>query len=103
MKYPYAVLGVSEKATSAEIRRAYLEQLKLYPPEKKPLKFQEIIDAYHLVENEVARAKLLVFGIPQTNSSVMKMSDMLTSDKTSTRRPGMEFWLKLVKMEPSND
>lgn len=103
MKYPYAVLGLSEDASQAEIRRAYLDQLKLFPPEKDQARFQEITDAWHLIENDLARAKLNVFGIPQRNPGDMKMSDLLSNDKAAMRRPGMAFWLKLLKQEPSHD
>ena len=103
MKYPYAILGVSENATQEEIRRAYLERLKEFPPEKDPSRFQEVTDAWHLVENEMARARLKVFGIPQNNFSDMKMRDILSSDKGALRRPGMAFWLKLLKQEPTDD
>ncbi len=103
MKYPYAILDVGENATQEEIRQAYLEKLKMFPPEKDQAKFQEITDAWHLVENEVARAKLKVFGIPQEVNHDLKMSDLFCSNAGEFKRPGMEFWLKLLKQEPSNE
>jgi curved DNA-binding protein CbpA len=103
MKYPYAVLGVGENAPQEEIRQAYLEKLKKFPPEKNQAKFQEVADAWHLVENELARAKLKIFGIPQEVTHDLKMSDLISADTGDLRRPGMEFWLKLLEQEPDND
>ena len=103
MKYPYAVLGVSENAPQEKIRQAYLEKLKEFPPEKDQAKFQEISDAWRLLENELARARLRVFGIPQELNHEIKMSDLLKDNKDALRRPGMEFWLQLLKREPGND
>lgn len=103
MKYPHGVLGVAEDASQEEIRRAYLEQLKAHPPEQDGKKFQEISDAYHLLKNDLDRAKLNIFGIPQNNPDTIKMSDILAEDCGEVRRPGMDFWLKLLKTECRND
>lgn len=103
MKYPYAILDVGENAPQEEIRQAYLEKLKMFPPEKNQAKFQEITDAWHLVESELARAKLKIFGIPQEVNRDLKPSDLFSSNVGELKRPGMEFWLKLLKQEPSND
>ena len=43
---PYALLGVGEKATEKEIRRAYLRQLKKHSPDRDPVGFQRIREAY---------------------------------------------------------
>ena len=67
MKYPYGLLGIGEDASGKEIRQAYLERLKAYPPEYCGEKFQELNDAYRLLENDLEKAKLNVFGIPQSN------------------------------------
>jgi len=34
MKTPYQILNLSSTATDAEIKQAYLEKVKAYPPEQ---------------------------------------------------------------------
>ena len=97
MKYPYGLLGIGEAASGKEIRQAYLERLKAYPPEYCGEKFQELNDAYRLLENDLEKAKLNVFGIPQSNPDGVTMSKVLADDEDSVCRPGMDFWLNLLK------
>lgn len=96
MKYPYAVLGVPENASSAEIRRAYLELLRKYPPEQAPEKFQEIRDAWQLVADDEARARLAVFGLQFHLKLAPKASDILPETDALPRRLGTAFWRQLL-------
>ena len=42
MKTPYELLAVTELATDVEIKQAYLQQVKLNPPERDQAKFQQL-------------------------------------------------------------
>jgi DnaJ-class molecular chaperone len=66
-KTPYDILGISETATSHEIRSAYLEKVRMSPPEKDPEAFQEIRKAYGLlIDGE--KKKELDFSLFKTES-----------------------------------
>ena len=39
---PYRVLEIDRRASEAEIKRAYFQLVRQFPPEKAPEKFQEI-------------------------------------------------------------
>ncbi len=58
---PYDILGISQTATSDEIRAAYLQKVRLSPPEKDARAFQQIRRAYGLLidgekKNELDRS-----------------------------------------------
>ena len=55
---PYDVLGVSESATADEIRSAYLQKVRLSPPEKDPRAFQQIRKAYGLLTDGEKKREL---------------------------------------------
>ena len=40
------ILGVAANASEDEIRRAYLEKVKQFPPDRSPEEFERIRDAY---------------------------------------------------------
>lgn len=104
MKYPYAILGVPENATQQEIRQAYLELLRKFPPEQAPDKFQELRDAWQLVADDVARARLAVFGLQFHPHPPPKPSSILPETSALPRRPGTAFWRKLLaNTEPTHD
>ena len=46
---PYDILGISQTSTSDEIRKAYLQKVRLSPPEKDAHTFQQVRRAYGLL------------------------------------------------------
>jgi DnaJ family protein A protein 2 len=57
---PYAVLGVDKNASSAQIKKAYMQLAKQYHPDKNPDgahadKFKEISAAYEILSNDEKR------------------------------------------------
>jgi len=58
---PYLVLGVQMDADDHTIRRAYLDAIKLAPPDVEPKRFQAITTAYEQIRNEVSRHQHALF------------------------------------------
>jgi curved DNA-binding protein CbpA len=58
---PYLILRVSPRASDAEIRRAYLEGIRKFPPEREPERFQAISRAYEQIRDERSRLNYLLF------------------------------------------
>jgi len=58
----YFVLNVSEDATDEEIRNSYLRLVKQYTPEKDPLRFQQVTEAYEALQNRRRRILGKIFG-----------------------------------------
>ncbi len=55
---PYMVLAVDETASDQEIRKAYLHQVRLSPPERDPEGFKRIRRAYTLLKDGAGRKQL---------------------------------------------
>ena len=58
---PYLILRVSPNASDAEIRRAYLEGIRKFPPERQPERFQAISHAYGQIRDETSRLQYRLF------------------------------------------
>lgn len=79
---PYLVLRVLPNASDAEIRRAYLDAIRKYPPERQPERFQAISHAYEQIRDEKNRLKYLLF------------------DRTSPGSTPFEVFLKFCAASP---
>lgn len=56
--YPYAVLGFdTEQVTDEQVRSAYIDGVRRYPPEHHPEAFQRIHHAFEQIETEQKRLK----------------------------------------------
>jgi curved DNA-binding protein CbpA len=58
---PYLILRVPASAGDAEIRRAYLEGIREFPPESSPDRFQALAHAYEQLRDEAARLNYRIF------------------------------------------
>jgi len=53
---PYQVLDLPRTATDAEIKKAYFDKVRLFPPEREPEAFKKIRAAYDALRTPEARA-----------------------------------------------
>ena len=58
---PYAVLGLSRSASPREVKRAYFELVRQYPPETNAETFKIIRSAYEKLQTDEARAETDLF------------------------------------------
>ena len=61
MKNPFSVLKVAETAADEDIRQAYLRQVRKYPPELAPERFQEIRAAFETIKTRRDRLHYQLF------------------------------------------
>jgi len=92
---PGVVLGVSEDADKEDIRRAYLNQIRAYPPDRHPEMFEKIRDAYELLLDPRKRTALFLRSIDPEASFV----SLLEGSVQKRRRVGPEPWLSLMKRD----
>jgi curved DNA-binding protein CbpA len=58
---PYAVLGLSRQASEADIKRAYFQLVRQFPPERQPEKFRAIRTAYEQLRDPEQRTRMDLF------------------------------------------
>jgi curved DNA-binding protein CbpA len=58
---PYDRLGIDTDANDETIRKAYLEAVKRFPPERFPERFTAISEAYQVLKDEESRLRYLLF------------------------------------------
>ena len=61
MKTPFDILDVSEDATDEVIKKAYLQKVRQYPPERAPEQFQNIRAAFEAIKTRHQRLKYQLF------------------------------------------
>jgi curved DNA-binding protein CbpA len=58
---PYLILQLDRRASDAEIKRAYFQLFRQYPPEREAEKFQQIRAAYEQLRTPQKRALVDLF------------------------------------------
>jgi curved DNA-binding protein CbpA len=58
---PYAVLGLERRATPGEIKRAYFDLVRQYPPETNPEAFKQIRAAYERLNSAESKNETDLF------------------------------------------
>ncbi|MBM4163524.1 MAG: J domain-containing protein [Lentisphaerae bacterium] len=100
MLYPYLTLDVPETATDEEVRRAYLQKIRIYSPEQSPDEFQRVCEAYELIKTELARTRLHLFGMRGNNPGA-PMADLVPKPVTVERhRAGVTLWIETNTNQP---
>ncbi|MEN8216536.1 MAG: J domain-containing protein [Pseudomonadota bacterium] len=61
MKTPFDILGVPDDATDEVIKKAYLQRVRQYPPERAPEQFQKIRGAFEAIQTRDQRLKYQLF------------------------------------------
>lgn len=69
MADPHQILGVARGADEAEIRRRYLELVRLHSPEREPERFAEIRRAYDELRDPAERMRTQLFA-PRSEESI---------------------------------
>ena len=57
MENYYEILGINEKATASEIKRAYFKMIRKYSPEKDEKNFKRVREAYEVLRDPVTKGE----------------------------------------------
>jgi curved DNA-binding protein CbpA len=89
---PRHVLGIAPDATDDEIRAAYLRKVKEYPPDRAPVEFERVRDAYENLRDPRRRARHLFSVDPN-----QPLASLLDGGEEERRFLGPEPWLAVLK------
>ena len=71
MKTPYAILEVAEQATDGEIKQAYSQKVKQFPPDHYHQQFQQIHQAYQAIKDTSSRTKTALFTVQKADFNAL--------------------------------
>ncbi len=71
MKTPYDILEVAEQATDAEIKQAYLQKVKQFPPDHYQQQFQQVKQAYEAIKDLNCRTKYALFTVQEADFNAL--------------------------------
>ena len=90
---PQTIIGVTPDATPEEIRTAYLNKIKEYPPETFPTEFERIRDAYAMLSDARYRSRLML----QSINPEAPLETLLDHQKQARHFVGPEAWLAAIR------
>jgi curved DNA-binding protein CbpA len=91
-KDPRQVLGVSPEAGDEEIRAAYLQKVKEYPPDRAPREFEQVRDAYEALRDPRRRTRHLLAADPR-----QPLVSLLEGRVAERRFTGPDAWLAVLR------
>ena len=90
---PARILGVEIDASQEEIRAAYLRKVKEYPPERAPVEFERIRDAYDILRDPHRRIGHLLFSV-DPNAPLVSLLDHRPEPRQFA---GPAAWLAVIR------
>ncbi|MDD2760449.1 MAG: DnaJ domain-containing protein [Methylomonas sp.] len=94
MKSPYQILGVSEQASDAEIKQAYLQLVKDNPPDRDQQRFRQIQQAYEAIKDGDSRLRYALFHLPSLTFDEL-LEHAFPQNRVAHAMPAEDF-LKLL-------
>ncbi len=90
---PQKILGVSQDADASEIRTAYLNKIKEYPPERCPEEFEGVRDAYKILSDPCSRTRIML----RSADPEAPLVTLLDNLEKSRRFVGPEMWFAAMQ------
>jgi DnaJ-class molecular chaperone len=90
---PHHILGVSEDADAGEIRSAYLNKIKEFPPERCPEEFERVRDAYTILNDPYYRTRMML----QSTDPEAPLVALLDNQKQNRQFVGPQAWLDAMQ------
>ena len=92
---PWSVLDVSEQADKDQIRAAYIEKVKQFPPERCGEQFERIRDAYAQLKDPQRIRMIAILG----ESPSAPLASLLDDHIRQRHYVGPAAWLDVVKQQ----
>lgn len=98
----YSILSIYKGASDAEIKQAYVEQVKKYNPERHPEKFIVIQKAYEKLRDPELRAKEDIFTYNFTPANFLWSDDEKTEEEASVITARTQAGEQDLQNDPAN-
>lgn len=95
IKDPWSVLGVSEQADKDQIRAAYIEKVKQFPPDRCGEEFERIRDAYAQLKDPLRMRMRAILG----ESPSAPLASLLDDHTRQRHYVGPAAWLEVIKQQ----
>ncbi len=95
IKDPWSVLGVSEQADEDQIRAAYLEKVKQFPPDRCGEQFERIRDAYAQLKDPLRIRLRALMG----ESPSVPLASLLDDHTRQRHYVGPTAWIDVIKQQ----
>ena len=86
---PQTIIGVTPDATPEEIRAAYLNKIKEFPPERCPEEFERVRDAYEILSDPRRRTRVMLLSA----NPEAPLVTLLDNQKQDRQFVGPDIWL----------
>lgn len=86
----YLSLGLQPGASDEEIRNSYLQGVKKHPPEKDPVRFRQITEAYEAIKDERNRIRGKIFSGLITRDCESALLALAEAREVRRRRVGLK-------------
>jgi curved DNA-binding protein CbpA len=90
---PRQILEVAAEAGDEEIRAAYLRKVKQYPPDRAPLEFEKVRDAYEQLRDPRRRTRQMLLAADPKQPLV----SLLDGLKPNRQFTGPDAWLAVAR------
>ena len=90
---PQNILGIAQDAKAEEIRAAYLNKIKEYPPDKSPAEFERVRDAYKILSDPRRRTRVML----QSVNPEAPLVTLLDNQKQDRHFVGPDAWLAAMQ------
>ena len=94
---PRQILEVAAEAGDEEIRAAYLRKVKQYPPDRSPLEFEKVRDAYEQLRDPRRRTRLMLVAADPKQP----LASLLEGLKPDRQFTGPDAWLAVLREKKS--
>jgi DnaJ-class molecular chaperone len=92
----YLALEISPHASDEEIRKQYLALIRQHPPERDPIRFQEISTAYEKLKDEMTRIRTRVLDPYEANDPEKAMAELIRASGPAKVRVGLKTLMALL-------
>jgi hypothetical protein len=94
---PLEVLGLSAGVSQEEIRARYLEKIKEHPPDRDPVEFERIRDAYDTLRDPYRLTEIMLRA-DNVGEPLVTWLDQRTEERNFV---GPEPWLEAMRRKPT--